>query len=230
MNQYGPRILDQYHKGQFQESIFLTFNGCPPIPNVFEDKHPNCQSFISKINNMLDTFPSIKTVVIGGCWNCYFLLETQRIPDSNNFNYVYRSHNQEEFFRKGKGAQLALASFEAYLLVLAQKYKVYLIVDNQMSYLNDPRQLIKNRLKLYEIDHLQAALPLSNDQKHLSLNMQEIAKRAGAKVIDPLPFLCPEDRCPIFSSPGIPIFKDNHHLRSSFVIEQSTYIDRVQEK
>lgn len=230
MNQYGPRILDQYRKGQFQESIFLTFDGCPPIPNVFEDKHPNCQSFISKITNMLDTFPSIKTVVIGGCWNCYFLLETQPIPDSNNFNYVYRSHNQEVFFRKGQGAQLALVSLESYLSVLTKKYTVYLIVDNQMSYLNDPRQLIKNRLKLYEIEHLQAALPLSNDQKHLSLNMQEIAKRAGAKVIDPLPFLCPEGRCPIFSSPGIPIFKDNHHLRSSFVIEQAAYIDRVQEK
>lgn len=228
--QYGPRIFDQYQKGQFQESIFITFNGCPPIPNVYEDKHPNCESFIPKIHQVSDHFPSIKTIVIGGCWNCYFLLETQPIPDSNNFNYVYRSNNQEAFFRKGPGSQLALKSLEAYLSSLAKKYQVFLIVDNQMSNLNDPRQLIKNRLQLHQSEHLQAVLNLSDDQKHLNLNMQKIAKSAGVKIIDPLPFLCPNDRCPIFSSPGIPIFKDNHHLRSSFVIDHATFIDRVQEK
>ena len=99
-----------------------------------------------------------------------------------------------------------------------------------MSHLNDPRQLIKNRLKFYETEHLQSVIHLSDDQKRLSLKMQKIAKGAGVKIIDPLPFLCPNDRCPIFSSPGIPIFKDNHHLRSSFVIDHATFIDRVQEK
>ena len=230
MIQYGPRILDQYQKGQFQESIFITFNGCPPIPHVFEDKHPNCQSFIPKIDRVLDSLPSIKTVVISGCWNCYFLLETQPVPDSNNFNYVYRTNDREAFFRNGRGSQLALESLESYLSVLAKKYQVFLIVDNQMSNQNDPKQLIKNRLKLYQGEQLQAFLPLSEDQKRLNLNMQEIARRAGAKVIDPLPFLCPEDQCPIFSAPGIPIFKDNHHLRSSFAIDHTHYIDRVQDK
>ena len=47
-------------------------------------------------------------------------------------------------------------------------------------------------------------------------------------MIDPLASLCPDGLCPIFSAPGVPIFKDNHHLRSGFVAERATFIDQIQ--
>ena len=229
-DQYLPRVLDLYKKGQFKDSAFITFNGCPPIPGVYEDKHPNCDTFVENINATLDSLPSIKVVVVGGCWNCYFGLETRPVPDFNNFNYVYRSKGVEAYFRKGKGADLALDSLETYLKELSQRYKVFLILDNQMADENDPRQVIKNRINIYKNDALQGQVALNQEQKALSARMKKIAVRAGAIAIDPLTTLCPNDVCPIFSAPGVPIFKDNHHLRSSYAADHAMFIDQVQPK
>ena len=207
---------------------FLTYNGCPPIPDVYEDKHPTCIDFISKIDATLKALPSIKVVVIGGCWNCYFGLETNPVPDVNNFNYVYRSGTREAYFRKGEGAALALESLGNYLAQLSKRYVVYLVLDNQMADENDPRQILGNRINLYRNESTPKVIALAPEQKARNAMLRKMAERAGARVIDPLAVLCPGDLCPVFSAPGVPIFKDPHHLRSGFAADQATFIDDIQ--
>ena len=227
-NQFQPRTQELFKKKLLPEHAFLTFNGCPPIPDVYEDKHPNCVDFIATINATLKALPSIRVVVIGGCWNCYFGLETKPVPDVNNFNYVYRSGPREAYFRKGEGAALAMNSLEKYLSELSKNYTVYLILDNQMADENDPRQVLRNRLTLHRSGATPDLLALSPAQKALNASMRSMAERAGVHVIDPLPSLCPDDVCPIFSAPGVPIFKDSHHLRSGYVADRATFIDQIQ--
>ena len=123
-----------------------------------------------------------------------------------------------------------MESLEKFLRKLSQRYKVFLITDNQISDENDPRHVIKNRFNLYRNVALKGQLTLSEEQKSRTTRMAEMAARAGVSVIDPLQKLCPNDTCPIFSSAGIPIFKDNHHLRSSYVADHATFIDQVQPK
>ena len=216
IDQFAPRVLALYQQKLMADAAFVTVNGCPPIPNVFEDKHPLCDTF------------GVKVVVIGGCWNCYFGLETRPVPDFNNFNYVYRAEDREAYFRRGEGAALAMNSLEQYLGELSKTYTVYLILDNQMADENDPRQVLRNRFNLSRNETTRSLLPLSPEQKALNASMRGLAERAGARVIDPLASLCPDDLCPIFSAPGVPIFKDNHHLRSGFVAERATFIDQIQ--
>lgn len=228
IDQYAPRIQALYQQGRIADTAFVTFNGCPPIPGVFEDKHPTCNSFIAKINATLKALPSIRTVVIGGCWNCYFGLETRSVPDVNNFNYVYRSADREAYFRKGDGAALAMESLGGYLGELSKRYTVYLLLDNQMADENDPRQVLRNRLNLYRNETTLSLLALNPEQKALNAAMRALAERAGARAIDPLASLCPGDMCPIFSAPGVPIFKDSHHLRSGYVADHATFIDQIQ--
>ena len=230
IEQYAPRVLALYKSHQIDESAFITSAGCPPIPSVFEDKHPDCAIFINKIETILKALPSIKVVVIGGCWNCYFGHETNPIPDFNNFNYVYRANHVEAYFRNGNGSDYAMRSLESYLMKLSENYKVFLILDNQIGDENDPRHVIKNRFNFYSNVALNGQLTLSDEQKSRSKRMREIATLAGVSVIDPLQELCPFGVCPIYSSAGIPIFKDNHHLRSSYVADHATFIDQVQLK
>ncbi len=227
-NQFQPRIQALFEQKKMPDYAFLTFNGCPPIPGVYEDKHPTCVDFIAKINATLKALPSVKVVVVGGCWNCYFDLETKPVPDVNNFNYVYRSGGREAYFRNDEGAGLAMESLAKYLEELSKHYTVYLILDNQMADENDPRQVLRNRLNLYSNDATLRLLALSPEQKERNTAMRIMAERAGAHVIDPLPSLCPDDVCPIFSAPGVPIFKDNHHLRSAYVTDQATFVDQIQ--
>lgn len=228
-DQYAPRIFELYKQAKFKESIFITLNGCPPIPNVIEIKHPKCSTFTSKIDLILNSLPSIRTIVVAGCWNCYFLLETRSTPDHNNFNYAYRLNGQDIFFRNGSGSRLALESLEIYLSALATRYKVFLVLDNHMSPENDPRFYMRNRLSTKHHSIFQKGIHLDKEQLALNIKMNEVARRAGVQVIDPLHSLCPEQRCAVFSAPGIPIFKDSHHLRSSFVIEHAAFIDQAQQ-
>lgn len=228
IDQFAPRVVALYRQKLMGEAAFVTFNGCPPVPNVFEGKHPLCDSFVAKINSTLKVLPSIKVVAIGGCWNCYFGLETRSVPDFNNFNYVYRADGVEAYFRRGEGAALALKSLETYVGELSKNYTVYLILDNQMADENDPRQVLRNRFNLSRNETTRSVSHLAPEQKALNTTMRGLAERAGARVIDPLAVLCPNDVCPIFSAPGVPIFKDNHHLRSGFVVEHATFIDQIQ--
>ncbi len=228
IDQFAPRVLALYQQQRMADAAFVTLNGCPPIPNVYEEKHPLCDPFVARINSTLKLLPSVKVVVIGGCWNCYFGLETKPIPDVNNFNYVYRAGGREAYFRKGEGAALAMKSLEKYLGELSKTYTVYLILDNQMADENDPRQVLRNRFSLTRNDATRSHLSLSPEQKARNVTLRELAERSGARVIDPLASLCPDDSCPIFSAPGVPIFKDGHHLRSGFVAERATFIDQIQ--
>lgn len=229
-DQFAPRILFLTKNNNFPPSAFITYNGCPPIPYVFEDKHPNCSSFLDRVNTALDLLPTITTIIIGGCWNCYFITERESIPDINNFNYFYHKDNIQSPFRNGDGSILALKSLELYLFDLSKKYRVILLLDNQLSPLNDPRHLLKNRFTLYSNISTNSFFELDMKQKNLNSLMSAMAKRLNIEYIDPLFHLCPNDRCPIFNNSGSPIFKDNHHLRSSFVYDHALFIDDIIKK
>jgi hypothetical protein len=54
----------------------------------------------------------------------------------------------------------------------------------------------------------------------------EVANRAGAVVIDPLDYLCGSSICPAFEE-GNPIYMDPTHLRSSYVRDRVSYLDRT---
>jgi len=48
IEQYGPRVVDLYLKGNARETAFITGGGCPPIPNVYSDGdvHEHCSKII----------------------------------------------------------------------------------------------------------------------------------------------------------------------------------------
>jgi peptidoglycan/LPS O-acetylase OafA/YrhL len=59
----------------------------------------------------------------------------------------------------------------------------------------------------------------------INLILGAIAAKSGAQLIDPIPFLCPDQRCPVFDSDGKPLYKDGAHLTRSYAMKAATYID-----
>lgn len=225
IEQFAPRISHS-DKWKNHSAIFITDNGCPPIPNVFEDKHL-CENFIPRILNILRKFPSIQTVVIGGCWNCYFLLETEKIPDKNNFDYYFLKENLKYKFRGEIGPKLAMESLQSFLTSLANKYNVFLLLDNPLGDFYDPRSLIGNRFQLNGLDKANAFITINAQQKALNDIFKNIVLFSRIHSIDQLSTLCPNYKCLRLDLNGIPIYKDNHHLRPFFIKNSADYIDRV---
>jgi peptidoglycan/LPS O-acetylase OafA/YrhL len=228
IEQFGPLIVSLHSRG-FPASIFITEAGCPPIPNVYEASHPMCTNYIDRIRKTLADYPSIKTVVIGGCWNCYFEIEAQSKPDHNNFNYYYNVNSENIYFRKGKGVAAAIDSLEHFLAALSSDYRVYLLLDNPHDKNNNPRNMIGNRLRLTELVDVGQPFRPSKSQLELNERLKAIAHLAGARVIDQFSSLCPGQECVRTTKEGIPVYKDDHHFRPFFVTTHINYFDFLNE-
>jgi len=219
IKQFGPIISELSIDQNSQSTAFYTIPGCPPIPNVYEDKHPQCNDFISEIDQFLNDTPSIETIVIGACWNCYFETETSKFIDYNNFNYYYLDGGNKYYFRNQTklAIDFSMQSLKKYLLQLSTKYKVYFLLDNPMSPAFDPRSMIGNRTSLSTQNNMNHSVPLSILQNELNNELKNLAASSGVTSIDQLTYLCPENACIKLSKDGVPIYSDNSHLRPYFV-------------
>jgi hypothetical protein len=67
---------------------------------------------------------------------------------------------------------------------------------------------------------------MESERAFVDARMIDIARRAHARVLDPLDTLCTATVCPVLDSAGKPLLKDNSHLRSSFVSSHFDAFDR----
>ncbi len=68
---------------------------------------------------------------------------------------------------------------------------------------------------------------VENEQLQLRRQLINIANEARVNIIDPVIHLCSEDSCKSLDNDGMPIYKDNNHLRASYVEKNASYIDRA---
>ncbi len=228
LEQFMPRVAKLTQQNKFPPSIFILGGGCPPIPNVFEDSLNWCQNNFRRILAVTEKIGTVKKVVVGGCWNCYFLAET-RAPHltDKSLSYYYQTPGApREYFREGLGAKLAIEQLEKFLQSLARHYQVYLLLDNPMGTEFSPKSLIGNRLWFRATDNLTETVAINTEQVKLNEQLKRVAKNSGVEVIDQLAFLCPAGQCLRLTSDKKPIYRDDHHLRPFFVKEYADYFEQ----
>lgn len=232
VQQFGPRIVKLFKEDGFKNSAFYTIPGCPPIPNVYDDKHPQCRSFISNINLFLNENPQVQKIVIGACWNCYYETEASEVTNYNNFNYYYEENNIRYYFRdiSKEGVKQSKLELEKYISELSKKYKVYLLLDNPMNDLFDPRKIIGNRLNLVDLESIKNHIPISEIQFSLNNELKLIAEKSSAFYLDQLKYLCPDNLCIRLYNGGMPVYNDDSHLRPGYVRNQVKIFDGIYPK
>jgi hypothetical protein len=57
--------------------------------------------------------------------------------------------------------------------------------------------------------------------------LRKAAVRAGVEVIDPVSLLSTNGICPSLDDQNRPIYCDPHHLRSSYVRDHASYLDKT---
>jgi peptidoglycan/LPS O-acetylase OafA/YrhL len=64
-------------------------------------------------------------------------------------------------------------------------------------------------------------------QRYATINgiLATVAEQSGATLIDPIPYLCPQSRCPVFDQDGRPLYLDAAHLTRRYAEAAATYID-----
>ena len=227
IEQFFPGVVSLTREGKFPPSIFMGGGGCPPIPNVREDSLARCQATMASINKVLEEPGSIRQIVVGGCWNCYFLEETHALDAAaGGFSYYYAQGDARVPFRLDRGADLAIAALGEFLGQLSNRFEVYLLLDNPLGSVFNPKHLIGNRLSFQGGSNLDESTPVPADQAALNERLRRVALAAGARAIDQLPALCPQGHCIRLTSDKRPIYKDDHHMRPFFVRQAAGALER----
>lgn len=221
MEQYYPNI-DELNRIKQKNVVFLTEGGCPPIPDVFEVKHPQCDGFVNDVIAYASN-PEVKKVVIGASWYSYF--------GKYSKYYLQNNHDKSKLYlREPEAKKLALKSLESMLIKLNSMGKTtFLILNIPTGETLDPKNMINRSMhsdsSFYSYNYDGVKESDLEKYRDIDTSLIEIAHRTNAVVIDPKISLCLNGKCPSITNDGEPIYKDSSHLRPSFVRTQIHFLD-----
>ncbi len=220
MQQYASRIGHLIDENKTSKSaIFITGGGCPPIPNIYSEMHPKCETVLESAINFSNQ-KNIKTVAICAHWNGY-----------TGAPYYYKKNNDKLSLGKQTLGEKAAYLGLKYMIqsMIRNNKKVYLILNMPSGGEFCPKNMIK---RSYFGNHKKRVLEIQKDLisqrvKDTHSILKRIGKETGATVIDPVEFLCPSKTCLNIDKKGQPLYKDVCHLRASYVKEQATFLDQI---
>lgn len=232
IEQYSERVLQTHKQHHINKDIFyITYGGCPPIPNIREDnRHAGCHQRVKSAVKFIQQH-HISEVVIGASWNSYFSPKSSsNTHEGPNKDFYYIEKNGKKIpLYSPKGRQLALTELTTFLRTLSKHTKVYFVLDTPASQVFDPRHYFSGkRLSLThsESKKMPEFTPFSPIQKKIQNELKQLAEKAGAKVLNPLSLLCHKGLCRATLANGKPIYKDTSHLRPFFVKRYASFIDK----
>jgi peptidoglycan/LPS O-acetylase OafA/YrhL len=229
IQQYWPRVmglgLDSVQKSP--RIVLLARGGCPPLPGVEEmgvdwDGIPwNCNER-NRVAFAYMMRPRVKTVVIGAFWESYV---------KNKITYLVTAPSSRTLTEKDPNAIKAydLLGDQIASLVKAGK-TVYVILSNPTRQGRLAGSGLPLRLGGFGIGPAVPSVPRQQFVTSVSwttAQLRRIAERSGARIIDPVPFLCGPSTCPLVGAGDEPIFRDGDHLRASFVARHVSFLDEI---
>lgn len=232
VEQYAPRAMElaRTEPDRLHSLFFATRGACPPIPNLVEDRDPGCAERVDIMLRFARS-PQIDTVILGGCWACYFDVGPQPPPPGAPppaDHYYLREGGVRHMLRGGDGVERAYEALAATIRSLkAAGKKVYLVLNVPVGPGFEPKTMITgSRLKEISASRAGPTAPLTASQEAIHDRLQRIATDNGAVVIDPMATLCQADgQCTRSDAQHVPIYKDASHLRATYVRRFASFID-----
>jgi len=221
IEQYSPRVLDFYQRGDSKETVFLTGGGCTFIPNFVEKNDKKCSEKSKLLKEVLSINP-IKTIVIGLCFNCYFTKK------DNPFTY-HKNGQKQLLLSDDVGLNAAKNSFYDFVKKLSLNYKVVILLDIPGDDRFDPTYTIGTSTRgkrSIPINSDVITRPFSQDPEQSDLERDLILNLSNhATYINQSEKICPNAICNALDNNLIPIYKDKDHMTSSFVKRNMDVLD-----
>jgi hypothetical protein len=232
IQQYCPRLswLANRSASALAPTWVAALGGCAPIPGVLEDswRRPGCAA-LKEHALALAKDPKTKAVVLGGYWDYYFTqLPDRVIEEGGPQDYYIVQDGRKVLLNTPAGKQLALASLRTLITELAPEKPVYLLLDNPVGNVFDPKAYMSgSRWVGITVKSIPATASLSETDLGMRDEIEALARQAGARILDPVPALCPGAVCEVTTGEGVFLHKDGDHLRPFVVIARGGYLDEA---
>lgn len=197
-------------------AIMAIGGGCIPIEGVStpDIRRTGCWALRDHAYQMAAE-GRFKTIVIGGAWNLYFLTSNSYAVGSGPDRHSIASP-------VGEAAAFARLGQTISRLIRARK-RVVLVLDNPSSPYFDPTS---DRLSASSTNFASNRfVTIDTAQLALRDKMADVARKAGAVVIDPFAALCTGNRCRATSETGQPVYKDYGHFNPDWAVNRADFID-----
>lgn len=225
MQQYGPYVEQAVREraAQINTVVFATAGGCPPIPGAVRlplTKFPRCRQAVDAAYALAGQ-DGVDTVVIGADWNGYF-------QDSNH-DLNFDTGNGQLAFPAPAAMDAAYQSLQQAMAALRARGKqVVLLLQPPSGPAYDPRHMYTgSRFGRIEPRPHIADVALDQyvaDHAKSRQRLLDIAARTGAQVIDPGPYLCRANVCPVRDAGGQPLYTDPIHMRPAYAKRAASYL------
>jgi peptidoglycan/LPS O-acetylase OafA/YrhL len=206
MEQYYPRIdkLISENPGKYNSAVFVGNQKlrCYPMYTMFIADSELCDSVMKDITDLAND-KDVESVVVAFSADAYDHL----IEDKLGFE--------------------RLAQF---INTISKSKRIYLILNMpDGEELNPKNMFTGSRLRTLDIKNAEKVVfdykGFIDRHKKIRTELVNLAIKNGAIVIDPIEYLCPETKCPVFDSEGSPLYRDEVHLRASYAKSSAVYID-----
>ena len=222
--QYWPRMIGLKQSGATNRRIrFVTYAGCAPLPEVERlgidagGGGFSCAAFQRKAIS-LALEQNVSTVVFAAWWEAHFD-QWRSLRGDRERTLASRDVADTVFSLLARDIDLLRARGKA----------VYLVLSNPVGRPLSPEALLPSRIPFRQkrIRSRVSREEVTRRAFPITQRLRQTGTTAGAIIVDPVDHLCNELTCPAVDSSGLPIYKDDNHLRSRFVRERATWIDVV---
>jgi peptidoglycan/LPS O-acetylase OafA/YrhL len=205
-------------------AVMALGGGCIPIEDVWtrDLTRKKCWALRERAFQMARE-ERFKTIVIGGAWKWYFL---------DDAGYFFGSDPDRLRVNSAAGEAAGLAQLGQTISQLVRAGKrVILVLDNPSSNDFDPldadnRMFAKARFSLSGGNFAGNRVTIIDAaQFELRDRMANLARQAGASVIDPLAAVCRRDQCWVTAGSGQPVYGDENHFNPDWAITHADFID-----
>jgi peptidoglycan/LPS O-acetylase OafA/YrhL len=229
MEQYWPRIESAIRLDPLRATAtFASGDGCLPLPGL------NRASGGYRCPELFDYWTGLAkqerftTIVLSAYWEDYTVGEFPGFATKPNAPQalVVGGHapTRQDFDTAWEGLETTLKEFTR------KGKRVVIVSSSASSFTFDPQ------FKLHRIRtppqaswrlHPVSRRELERFLAPVNARLFTVARNSGAEIINPLDYLCQGDVCPAVGADGLPLYRDNNHLRASRVASLATYIDDV---
>lgn len=226
IEQYGPRVVDLYRRGFSKEIAFVTGGGCPPIPNVYEDRHKYCYEMIEIFKEVLSQ-NDIRTIIIGAHFYSYL---GGGHTEGVGYQHYFKDVDEIVPLYKKKGVELAKKSFFKFVSDLSKAYKVVVLLDIPTDDRFDPSKLLSAKngrrpIPLVPLNPNKLSFPQAEYQVLFTEKMKKNLLELNVEFVNQAELICPDGLCLPVIDKGKPIYKDSGHMRPFFVKEHMNVLD-----
>ena len=191
-------------------------SGCPTIKNTYSISENrkvadyNCGKLITNaIKISAQKYPNIPVIIINR--NSQYLLghnENKDFQLKPPVNFVDKEFNKrDEYYKKNIMNHMVSTICE-----FSKNNPVYITRPIPELRIDVPKSMFRSSFSNASSKHVKIMRDEYNQRQTLAFNMQDTAiKRCGAKVLDPIPYLCDSKHC-YGDIDGIPLYFDDDHL------------------